>query len=300
MCCEFLVYQPALMGAAAETSLKLELSDVCNTALVTLHCRALESQSADPMLTDLRAEKLIHDLRPRLLESSLPLHRSLAAGKVEAAMQTYVALRSRRFDRYAGEFLEEYPEGRVVNLGCGLDTRRWRLNSERVIDVDLPPMADLRIELLRAPVIACDVREHRWMDAVAERADGPLLVLAEGLFMYLPEDEVRGLVEAMADKFPGCRMVAEVFNRFWLGSDRREQIESRLQTRLGFGSNARFVSGLSESAELEKWDSRFRLLDEWSFVDENEPKLGRLRKLRHFPQFRKRQWVVCYSLGGRG
>jgi methyltransferase (TIGR00027 family) len=285
------------MAELVGSPVNLELPDVANTALVTLHCRAHESASENAILRDKRAEEIAAALNPHLRESELDLHRSLARGEIEEAMQTYVALRSRHFDRLAGGFLNRETDGLVVNLGCGLDTRRWRLQTDRLADVDLPAMIELRGELLGDQGIAADVMEYAWMDEVADRCSGPVQFLAEGLFMYLQPDQVHNLVSEIARRFPGSELVAEVFNDFWLEAARRAQIDSHLSGSLRFGANARFLSGLTVAAEMESWAVGVRFLGDWSFVDENEPKLGRLRKLRHFPRFRTRQWVVRYRLG---
>jgi hypothetical protein len=47
---------------------------------------------------------------------------------------------------------------------------------------------------------------------------------------------------------------------------------------------------------MEQWRSGIQYLDDWSFVDEDEPKLGTLRLMRRFQWFRKIQWVVHYRL----
>ncbi|MBG87045.1 MAG: hypothetical protein CMO80_09125 [Verrucomicrobiales bacterium] len=275
----------------------LILPDVVNTALVTLFCRAQESRSAGAIIRDPRAVDLAEALLPSLSVSGLELHRTLARGELDRAMQAYVALRSRKFDRVAGEFLERKADGWVVNLGCGLDTRRWRLASDRVLDLDLPEMAALRRTYLRDSPISADVMSFDWMRDVRKQACGPVLFLAEGLLMYLSIGKVRELVLELRKCFPGSELLAEVFNEVWLDLKRRDKIDRHLQDNLGFGAEARFVSGLRESDDMEQWGEGIRLVGEWSFVDENEPKLGRLRKLRHFPGFRKRQWVVHYQLG---
>ncbi|MGY8676016.1 MAG: hypothetical protein ACKVHO_25890, partial [Verrucomicrobiia bacterium] len=87
------------MAELVGSPVNLELPDVANTALVTLHCRAHESVSEQAILRDERAEKIVAVLKPHLSDSQLELHNSLARGEIEQAMQTYVALRSRHFDR---------------------------------------------------------------------------------------------------------------------------------------------------------------------------------------------------------
>ena len=163
--------------------------------------------------------------------------------------------------------------------------------------LDLPEMAALRRTYLRDSPISADVMSFDWMRDVREQACGPVLFLAEGLLMYLSIGKVRELVLELRKCFPGSELLAEVFNEVWLDLKRRDKIDRHLQDNLGFGAEARFVSGLRESDDMEQWGEGIRLVGEWSFVDENEPKLGRLRKLRHFPGFRKRQWVVHYQLG---
>jgi methyltransferase (TIGR00027 family) len=284
------------MTRVLQTDFPLELSDVAETALVTLFCRAIESASPGPLIHDPAAEDLAARLRPRLAKSSRPLQRALSLDNVESEMRMYVSLRSRHFDQRARDFLARNPEGQIVNLGGGLDTRWRRLGCpKRFLTIDLPEMIALRSDLLTEEGEACDVRDSRWMDAVTTGAAVPVLFLAEGLLMYLNGDENRNLFRDLAGRFPGSELVAEVFNSFWLDEVRREAINNRLDQTLGFGSTARFVSGFASGNDPERWHAGIRLNAEWSFVDENEEKLGRLRKLRHFPRFRKRQWVASYS-----
>ncbi|MEE8395473.1 MAG: hypothetical protein V3S29_05410 [bacterium] len=51
---------------------------------------------------------------------------------------------------------------------------------------------------------------------------------------------------------------------------------------------------------LESWAPGIRLLDEWSYFDEAEPKLRRLRPFAWFNFVRRAQWTVHYRLGAAG
>lgn len=116
--------------------------------------------------------------------------------------------------------------------------------------------------------------------------------------MYLGSEEARALVVELQRRFPGSELVCEVFNSFWLEAARREQLERKLKEELGFGPEAMFQSGVADAREIAGWGSGIEILGEWMHLDEVEPKLGRLRKLRHFPNYRRRQWVVHCRLGG--
>jgi len=284
------------MRDAEPTSLIYELPDVAETALATLWSRGLESLSVAPILNDPKAVELMRKLRPLLGQGS-PLARSLSRDEVESSMQTYVALRSRRMDAYAREHLGRYPDGEVVNLGCGLDTRKWRIDSGQVVELDLPEMSELRRALLGDRSIGVNVLDDSWFGSIKSELKGPPIFLAEGLFMYLEKSALRGLIGKLADTFPGSILAAEVFDSFWLGERRSKHIKSRLAEVLLFGKNADFVSGLDSPSEMEQWAADIRFLDEWSFLDEAEAKLGRLAKLKHFPRFRQRQTIVRYRLG---
>jgi len=168
--------------------------------------------------------------------------------------------------------------------------------------LDVPEIIAARRVLPRAetdgPAIACDVMDFGWMTEAATGAEAPMLFLAEGLFMYLKREAAEVLVGELERRFPGSEMVCEVFNSFWLAPGRREGLEVKLQRELGFGPGAMFRSGVAEAAELAAWGRNIEILGEWMHLDEEEARLGRLRKLRHFPQFRRRQWVVHCRLGG--
>jgi O-methyltransferase involved in polyketide biosynthesis len=114
--------------------------------------------------------------------------------------------------------------------------------------------------------------------------------------MYLPLDDVKALVLALQDRFPGCELVCEVFNDSWLHGWRGRTTRRKLQNNMSMGSGAMFQSGLHDSDTMEQWHSGIQFLDDWSFVDADEPKLGVLRLMRHWQMFRKLQWVVHYRL----
>lgn len=288
---------------------RLELSDVASTALMTLACRARESESENPILDDSLSVQFLKRLTPALSRSSNPLFQSVAAGEIDHAAQIYVSMRARRFDEYARDFLKRRPKGMVANLGCGFDTRCFRLGDigAEAVDLDLPEIVEVRRNLLGegrggsgGRMLAASVLDFDWMERLDLAAGRPTLFLAEGLLMYLAPEQIKRLVLQLRDSFPGCEFVGEVFNSYWLRPDARPMTDRKLRGNLRFGVGAMFKSGLSDSREMEAWGEGIEFLDDWSHFDEPEPKLGRLRKLRHFPLFRQRQWTVRYRLGRGG
>jgi hypothetical protein len=69
-----------------------------------------------------------------------------------------------------------------------------------------------------------------------------------------------------------------------------------MQRQVHLGKDAMFRSGIHTSREMEQWHSGIQFLDEWSYFDSEEKKLGWLRLLKHIKFIRKTQWTVHYLL----
>jgi O-methyltransferase involved in polyketide biosynthesis len=129
------------------------------------------------------------------------------------------ALRSRLFDDAVGPFVQAHRGGTVVELGAGLETQVRRCDDGHVrwIVVDLPEAIAVRERFLqpteRVRHVAKSALDHSWFDAVD--ASSGLLVTAQGLLMYFEESEVRALLVAILDRFPGVEIVFDVIPR-WL------------------------------------------------------------------------------------
>lgn len=282
---------------------KLRLSDVGMTGLLCAFSHAIESQSRKPLLADPQAEAIADRLRPVLASSPTRLLQDLARGRVEQGLLVHFALRARKYDQYARDFAARHPGGCVVNLGCGLDTRFWRIDDGRLhlYDLDLPETIALKRELVeetdRYHLIGLSVLDHTWMERLAAEQKGPFLFLAEGLLMYLPPDGVRALILALQARFPGSELVFETVNSVWLKPSLKWMIDAKLQKALGLGKGTSYQFGLRDGRELEAWSPGLRFLEEWCYVDEDEPRIGLMRRLRNWKLLRYAQWTVRYLLG---
>jgi O-methyltransferase involved in polyketide biosynthesis len=112
---------------------------------------------------------------------------------------------------------------------------------------------------------ASSVTDLAWVDTV-ESEGRPVLVLAEGLLMYLDEADVQRLVLRLREAFPRCRLIADVFSRLAARSAARHPSLKRTGATLGWG--------IDDPRELEAWAPGTRLIEEWFFSD--DPDLDRL------------------------
>ena len=91
---------------------------VSETLFLPLYALALESQRADPILTDPGAVDLTRQLNRSFAGSDLRLHKKLVAGDLPATLVTTMALRIRRYDRYVRSSWPGSPTGSWSTSGA--------------------------------------------------------------------------------------------------------------------------------------------------------------------------------------
>ncbi len=280
----------------------IQLSSVGETALLTLYARAIESQSERPILKDEQAERLLQELDPVLKDRNTQMARQLLARSIDPKLVVHIALRSERYDRYAKAFLQKHPGSTIINLGCGMDTRFFRIDDGRLqcLDVDLPEMITLKGQLLnetdRYQMFAGSILDEAWMDEAA-KSPGPYCFLLEGVLMYLPQEDVTALVLALRERFPGSEMVCEVTHRQWVQGFWGQLVALKMQKRTKIGREARFQFGLSRPDEMENWGEGIRFLGDWFYMDDDHPKIGWMRIFRNWKIFRTAQYTAHYRFG---
>ncbi|MDH6230695.1 O-methyltransferase involved in polyketide biosynthesis [Mesorhizobium soli] len=158
---------------------KVSLTRERETLLITLYGKALESRRPNSILADHFAE-----------EAAARIDYDFSKLKVDGVMGVGFAARARTLDDWVRAFLADHPDAIVLDLGCGLDTRVFRIDpSPRVewLDVDFPEVVELRRRIypLRENyrLIATSVTEPDWLARVPRGR--PAIVVAEGLTPYL-------------------------------------------------------------------------------------------------------------------
>jgi O-methyltransferase involved in polyketide biosynthesis len=122
-----------------ENKFSISLTGVPETLLIPLYVRAKESRRPDAMQRDDIAVAVIDQLDYDFTRIKLQGHDELG-----------IILRLREFDRFARDFLTAHPDGVIVHIGCGLDTRFERVDNGGVewYDLDLPDVIELHRKLV--------------------------------------------------------------------------------------------------------------------------------------------------------
>jgi methyltransferase (TIGR00027 family) len=157
--------------------------------------RALEFEAPDGFVRDPFASRLAGERGMAILNAS----------PNPGMMRFAVGVRSRFVDELLLEALVSNPIAAVLSVGCGLDTRPWRLDLPpdlRWIEADFADILDYKESVMSAETPRC--RRERLIADVNDPAQrrityaavgsAPALMITEGLLMYLPG----GTVEALA------------------------------------------------------------------------------------------------------
>lgn len=176
---------------------------VQETLLIPLYGRAVEHGKPEPALRDARAVAMVAAIDYDFARfDGLP---SL----------TGAVLRTLVFDHWIRDFLAAHPDGTVIEIGVGLNTRYERLDNGRArwIDLDLPDVIELRrsffTDLPRRRMLSSSVTEETWTDEVASMAGGPYFFSAEAVLPFLDEADVRRVVRLLAERFPGALLALD-------------------------------------------------------------------------------------------
>ncbi|MFF8839077.1 class I SAM-dependent methyltransferase [Streptomyces sp. NPDC015130] len=214
---------------SADDPVRITFTGVAETLLAPLYARALDARSPHPLLADLAAAELV--ARTDYEFGRLGINETNAVG---------VALRTLWFDRQVRRFLAAHPAATVVHLGCGLDDRYTRLGpGPRVAwyDLDRPEVIDLhrRVhpEHPRRHTLAASVTDPDWPERIP--TDRPVLVVAEGLSMYLKAEEGPRALRRIVARFPYGELVLDTYSRFAVGSTRRFALFRRTGAQLAWG-----------------------------------------------------------------
>ena len=120
-------------------------------------------------------------------------------------------IRAKQFDKIAELFITSHPRASIVNIGAGLDTTFYRVDNGLIhwYDIDLPPVIDIRRQLLPEPdrvtYIAKSLLDLSWYRDIHEAKNG-VFIIAGGVLQFFNEPQVRQLLSMLADNFPDGEM----------------------------------------------------------------------------------------------
>jgi O-methyltransferase involved in polyketide biosynthesis len=210
--------------------------------------------------------------------------------------QIAVIMRMKKFDDHTRDFLTRHPNGTIVHIGCGLDTRFERVDNGRVewFDLDMPDVIALRRKLLstdneRYHMLAASAFENDWMESVERFKTRPFLFMAEGVFPYFEEAQIKSLFLRLQEHFPGAEVVCDAHTPFVVWADNIHLALTKVKARLHWS--------IKTGRDPESWGEGIKMLDEWNYYDTDDPGLEAFRWIRIVPGLAKSSGIFHYQLG---
>ena len=229
---------------------KIEKNTVQETLVIPLYSRKLCTELYPNLFQDETAVRLIDQIDYDFSETEKK-SRSLMqrCGALEVGgRQNDLAFEVR-------DYLKSHPNAAVVNLGCGLDCTGRSCDNGRckIYNLDFPNVITVRNELLpageREENIPCDLNNTEWFAKID--ASGGAVFFASGVFYYFLAEQVKALVQKMADAFPSGVLVFDAANRTAVKMIAKTWLKSAKIKDMG----AYFAVSDAKS-ELSLWDSR--------------------------------------------
>ena len=232
---------------------KIEKNTVQETLVLPLYSRKLCSELYPNLYQDETAVRLIDQIDYDFSE---------AEKNSRSLMQRFgaleVAMRQCDLAWEVQEYLKTHPCTAVVNLGCGLDDtgRACDNGSCKIYNLDFPDVIAVRNKLLpageREQNIPCDLKDPAWFDRI-DATDGAVF-FASGVFYYFLTQQVRKLVQSMADAFPGSVLVFDAANRTAVKMIAKTWLKTAKIKDVGA-----YFAVSDAKRELSQWDSRLQV-----------------------------------------
>ena len=189
------------------------MKNISTTAHLIAMYRAIETE---------RPDALFHDRFARRLAGSEGLFAVEVLGAQPQGTNA-IAVRTIEFDESTERLVKAENIDLVLNLAAGLDTRPYRLNLPATlqwIEVDLPEILAYKEQLLkdefpvcrveRIPLDLTDVAQRRRLFTDINTKTDRVLVITEGLLIYLSEPQVAGLAADLSHQPHFCWWLLEL------------------------------------------------------------------------------------------
>ena len=198
---------------------KVSVTGVPETMIQTLYARAKESEKDNPMIQDDMAAEIVSKL-----------DYDFSNADKDKAMSYGVIARTIVLDEMVERYLSKNAKTVVINIASGMDTRCYRMKGKylRWYNVDLPETMEIREKFLteNGPIyqIAKSAMDASYTDEIV--CDGEnVLVVIEGLSMYLQEKDVLQMFSIIEKTFPKVTVMIEPMSPFVVRHIKEKSIE---------------------------------------------------------------------------
>lgn len=207
----------------------MELSNESKTLFIPLLGKALMSKD-NLFLSDPKAEEIISKVDYDF--NSL---------KQSKWLSMYMSLRAAIVDELTNKYLSSHKDTMVIHLGCGLDSRNLRVSQDyyKWYDIDFENVIDIRRRFYDEndsyKMIGSSVMDFKWLEQVEPKSN--VLIVAEGLTMYLSMEEIKELLENINGKFKNAHLLFDAYSRRGVKASKIKNPVNQVGAKIKYGFN---------------------------------------------------------------
>jgi O-methyltransferase involved in polyketide biosynthesis len=248
----------------AKSTLEPKLENVSETLLVPLFFKAKETIE-NGVINDAAAVEIIKRIEYDFSKMA-----------TDNDTQILIAIRTKIIDRVVADYIRTVENPVIINLGAGLDTRHIRFNHIKWYQLDLEkPMALRKIFFEEEIRIIKSILDFSWIQEVNEREN--VLIIIEGVLMYLNENQVKALFCAIGENFSNSKIVFDTIPTSLVKLKKHKSIN--MQT-------APFQWGNNRLSEIENWHFGFRKIENYFYLSKHIERWKVLTLFSHLPHIR--------------
>jgi len=233
------------------------MKPISRTAFYCCGVRMQDAESANPVCGDAYARLFMNEEALKFLE----------AFKDDTGPNISNVVRHRLIDDLLRRELNDNPALHVLIIGAGFETRAYRLKGGEFVEFDEPQVIAYKNE--RLPALQSENELQRipvdfQTESLAEKLSSfstreQVLIVVEGVLMYLEESDIRELLRTLQSLFPVHKLVCDLMNREFF-----EKYAQPIHGKIaGMGAPFKFVVDDPAAVFLE---SGYKLIEEVEIV----------------------------------
>lgn len=207
----------------------IKLNNESKTLFIPLYGKAVMSKQ----------KIFLHD--PKIEEIVNKIDYDFNSLKQSKWLSMYMSLRASIIDELCDEYLKKYNNTTVIHLGCGLDSRYLRIKEKynKWYDIDFKNVIDLRkkfySETDKYHMIASSILNFEWLDKINN--DKNILIVMEGLTMYLKEEEIKKLLNKIENKFNKVKLLFDSYSKKAVKASKIKNPVNKFNATIKYGFN---------------------------------------------------------------
>ena len=220
----------------------MKLNNESKTLFIPLLGKAIMSRD-NLFLHDSKAEEIISKI-----------DYDLSSFKQSKWLSMYMSVRALLIDDLCNKYINENPNATIIHLGCGLDSRCLRVNQDFEIwyDIDYKEVIDIRKKFYeidtKHKMIGSSVKDYRWLNQI--KSNDNIMIVAEGLTMYLSEEEIKELISQINIKLGDVHLLFDAYSKKGVRSSKIKNPVNQMNAKVKYGiDNPEQFLSLNENLE---------------------------------------------------